>query len=751
MAADSQPTVRRLAPQRKKKAAVPAADANSSNQNHLPINISDGNDEDMICTDYDGDEHSINNEDNEGIAMKNVADWTTTLEQQQDTNKKKQETVSIDNSSSAATKEEGEKEYHGEIESISSSTPDNNKVDTNSTTNDEHTDTYEEEQELFKIPTENTISLNPPPPTKPLVLVSLQELCGCLPETHEEKLLLVSDLMDSLLGSTKDDEEVDKEEETNQKKKSSVLGDGLSLDFDERITELFDSNVASHVDSSYPIAISCLENDKDTTEEGKKVTPYAIIPYPEFLSDEITNPTTLNTTTSVRSTIRLWKLLYTLPITTDDEHPRISNLLSKIFSHLRNTSRSLLWKADMYTNLCHLSKSEYKHQIKQQQLQEYNIWKTSGRSERLEKLYEVRDTFVLQVDVAKRRYGLLVEEREGRVERELRRRGLFGEVKDAVETVQGSTSLIDGGEYEQDNDYDDDGWGGTICEDDILGEETNISRKFIDATVQEDEEFENDEWAPVETGINPLGMDIALDGPAVPTNASSESQDKKIKQANKNKVANKLEPISHDDNIKRKSDRKQRKQDKTSRSEYLKREQESIRETLKSNDERIAEATLLKLEEKLQTVDNLLESLQEEEWEAEEEEEGHSSFAVEDEKDQGVGNNESMEGSLLDRILAMILGGLPKEKDSEGNNIKTEKEHYIYIGEEHKSIVKEWIDVFGRLPQTFPSSEPPEPQHEVWPDDTFGDEVIPSETMFLENKGSNDIKLIGNENGNWDD
>jgi len=730
-------------------------DTNLSNQNHLPINISDGDDEDnmILCTDYD-DDHS-NKEDNEGVAMKNVADWTTLEQQQQDTNnKKKQETVSIDNSSAAA--EEGEKEYHGEIESITSSTPDNNKLDTEPTSvNGDNTDTYEEEQELFKIQTENTISLNPQPPTKPLVLVSLEELCGCLPETQEEKLLLVSDLMDSLLGSTKDDDEDDRDKEDTPKKEksksTSELGDGLSLDFDERITELFDSNVASHVDSSYPIAISCLRDDKEEVTK-KVVTPYAIIPYPEFLSDEITNPTTLNTTTSVRSTIRLWKLLYTLPITTTDEqHPRISSLLSKIFSHLRNTSRSLLWKADMYTNLCHLSKSEYKTQIKRQQLQEYNIWKTSGRSERLEKLYEVRDTFVLQVDVAKKRYALLVEEREGRVDRELRRRGLFGEIKDTVENVQGTSSLLvdevkrDG--YEEDI-YDDDGWGGTICEDDILGEETNISRKFIDATVQEDEEFENDEWAPVETGINPLGMDIAVDGPAPSADESAKSQDKKIKQANKNKGTNKLEPISHDDNIKRKSDRKQRKQDKTSRSDFLKREQESIRETLKSNDERIAEATLLKLEEKLQTVDSLLESLQEEEWEAEEEEEGHSSFAFEDEKDQGVG---PMEGSLLDRILAMILGGLPREKDSEGNDIKTEKEHYVYIGEEHKTIVKEWIEVFGRLPQTFPSSEPPEPQHEVWPEDTFGDEVIPSENMFLENKGSNDIKLIGNEHGNWDD
>ena len=35
---------------------------------------------------------------------------------------------------------------------------------------------------------------------------------------------------------------------------------------------------------------------------------------------------------------------------------------------------------------------------------------------------------------------------------------------------------------------------------------------------------------------------------------------------------------------------------------------------LTTNDERLAEATLLKLEERLKNIDDLLESLQEEEW-----------------------------------------------------------------------------------------------------------------------------------------
>ena len=128
-------------------------------------------------------------------------------------------------------------------------------------------------------------------------------------------------------------------------------------------------------------------------------------------------------------------------------------------------------------------------------------------------------------------------------------------------------------------------------------------------------------------------------------------------------------------------------------SEWLLKEQESIRDMLKTNDERIAEATLLKLEERLKTVDDLLESLQEEEWADEEDDEegGHgNSFAFgseEDGKEQagfGPTRPNPFEATLLDQILAMILGGLPKEKDASGKDVKTSEEHYRYIRDEHK-------------------------------------------------------------------
>ena len=802
---------RRLAPQRKRKTTFKQSPPQSLSSNittstndddinnqkvqnniippasNLPINISgcseeeEGyNDDHKIGVDL-FNEHTITNEEESGNGIaKNIADWTTL------DNAKKECTVEIIDDTNVNTVEEPEKEYHGELESTcSNSPPDNNLLDTDGLNGQGQSNDNEDEEhdddDIFHIITEEQISLYPPPPSRPLVLVNLVELCGCPPEDEDEKLVLVSQLMEALLGNKEEEgggggEEQDDIDENKEEgdviikeekkdgtnKGNGILGDGLSLDFDERMVELFESGVASHVDSSYPIAISCLDEEEITTT-NQTVTPYAVVQYPEFLSDHHQQQ---QSSTATRSTMRLWKLLYTVP--TQDE--QINPLLSKIFTHLRNTSRSLLWKADMHYELSILSKKEYMLQIQRTQLKEYNAWKETDRRERLDKLYEVRETFLVRVGVAKKKYDALVEEREGRVDRELHRRGLFGELKTALhkenDTLLPRAGSSMGGEEYDISGYDDedDGWGGTICEDDILGEETSIGRRQFDATVQEDEEEveeENDEWAPLDTGANPLGMNIALDGVKV---ANDKDNDANIKpKSERRKVTNKLEPISHDDNIKRKSDRMQKKQDQLGptssteqRSEYLKREQESICEMLKTNDERIAEATLLKLEERLQKVDDLLESLQEEEWADEEDDEGGkvgtNVYEVEDEKEA--------EGPiLLDQILSMILGVLPKEKNASGIDIKTDEEHYKYLKEEHNSIVKEWKEVFGRLPP-FPSADiEPKPveSEKVDGDTSFGDVFVPPDANFIVSQaekpvvGNTSLTLIGNDDSNWDD
>ena len=836
----SPPVMRRLAPQRKKATAVVVATSSPSanelkKNNNLPINISSADDDDdedadiMLFDDnqlFDGANDGI--EGDNGIATaRHIADWTNQALSAQATAR---DVISVDESS---VHEEDEKEYHGEIDSVASN---------NSQLQNDDEDKDEDKEEIFHIKTENEISLNPPPQSTPYVLVNLQELCGYTPDSDEEKLILVDQMMEALLGNKdheddarddgcgrkaeEDNGEENEEDKGNNGASTVVLGDGLSLDFDERMSELFDSGAAFHVDSTFPIAMSCLgcesektskHNDDDddkkitTAESGgsattkkKEVSPYAVIPYPEFLSSTSTSisSTTLQQPTAIttRSTVRLWKLLYTTPtcITT---HPQIHPLLTKLFTHLRNTSRSLLWKADMHTELCHLSKSEYTNNLHRTQANEYKVWKESVRKERLDKLYDVRDTFMVRVDVAKKRYGMLVEEREGRVEKELGRRGLLGDEIRSSGVQQHASSEVEQREEDRydnndlnnnDDAEEDDGWGGTICEDDILGEETSIGRRQFEATIQEDYDEDNEEgngrdeeWAPLETNVNPLGMNIAVDGiTANDITTNTEPERDEPKSVTKPISNNKLEPISHDDNNKRKSDRMQKKRDRMTpssssspsssttmqqSSEWLLKEQESIRDMLKTNDERIAEATLLKLEERLKTVDDLLESLQEEEWADEEEDEegGHgNSFAFgseEDGKEQagfGPTRPNPFEATLLDQILAMILGGLPKEKDASGKDVKTSEEHYRYIRDEHKSIVKEWLEVFGRMPP-FPTPEPESQKTAPFDDELpFGDSFIPSETRFGSSTVTTDIsggavkkdlQLIPNDDNNWDD
>jgi len=318
------------------------------------------------------------------------------------------------------------------------------------------------------------------------------------------------------------------------------------------------------------------------------------------------------------------------------------------------------------------------------------------------------------------------------VDKELRRRGLH-ELRNSSELRKGETLVVNNSSQkdnvdrnecaEEDGYDDDDGWGGaTVREEDIFGQQNDV------AVVEEkEEEDENDEWSAVETTTNPLGMNIVLDGTKSSTDKCHDTLNKSEEQPKENAriiMSNKLEPISHHDNLKRKSERLQKKQELITAAsstnpttaakqqqqpteQDLKNQQESIRETLKTNEERIAEATYLKLQERLQSVDDLLESLQEEEWAEEEDDEpwdgggdgGVAKNNGNDQDDDGV----AQDATLLDQILAMILGGLPKESASSG------EEHYKYLKGEHKSIVKEWKETFGRLPP-FPSSTEEQPE-----------------------------------------
>lgn len=107
------------------------------------------------------------------------------------------------------------------------------------------------------------------------------------------------------------------------------------------------------------------------------------------------------------------------------------------------------------------------------------------------------------------------------------------------------------------------------------------------------------------------------------------------------------------------------------------REEQQIRDRVTSPSWKLSASLVQSLEARVEQVDSMLESLQEEEWEAEEEGEDQPKESTA-EPERGL--------SLLDQVLAMILGSLGRSPD------------FAWLQSEHQEIVEEWTSHFGRLP-----------------------------------------------------
>ncbi len=139
------------------------------------------------------------------------------------------------------------------------------------------------------------------------------------------------------------------------------------------------------------------------------------------------------------------------------------------------------------------------------------------------------------------------------------------------------------------------------------------------------------------------------------------------------------------------------------REEARRREAEK-EEASKTQDERLCEALLGDLERRLAKVDELLENLQEEEWEEEEEDYGDLERIVNStiEGEGSSGSEEQVGGmGLLDKILAMVLGSLPIEPG------RSKEDWFKEVRRLHVELKHEWKSEFHRFPsiQTNGSSQ----------------------------------------------
>ena len=303
--------------------------------------------------------------------------------------------------------------------------------------------------------------------------------------------------------------------------------------------------------------------------------------------------------------------------------------------------------------------------------------------------------------MAKARYEKHVEDRERRVDIEMtRRRGdLWVESKKAAELEAQNDAIDDPFEIDQES-YDDDGWGGAIKEVDIIGEPENfVTTEYCPD--DDDEGSDREEWSPVKMSsdnIDPLGMNIVVNDTVKTEECEQDNEEVSDKRLLTSAEMSKLEPITSNDNMQRKTNRLEKAAQQSSSRNAMTEEEAAVRARLKTTDELMAEAMLRNLQDRLDGVDNLLESIQEEEWADEEGANEPDDQSLKDE--MGRPNPDPPGMTLLDRILAMILGALSQAY----TGATSKEEHFKFVKKEHDSIAAEWKRTFGRLPPTITSS-----------------------------------------------
>lgn len=509
-----------------------------------------------------------------------------------------------------------------------------------------------------------------PPPTMPLLAVQLDKLCGYIPSDEHESKQLAEELCGALLGLQVDNLDVDGDREDNgesveRHEKQSGYGDGLSLDFTARAVELLEAGVAHHMDTAQQKLIFGEEND-----DAHKYN-YAFVPYPEFIKVNSNNAD--GDMPSIMATAKIWKRIL---------HPHDIAVVDKLLKLLSKCSRDLIWKHAMAMEIRRIAKEEKHWQEEKKRRREIRIWRRETRPGELAKLYEVRETFELKLSMLRTKHESYVKEREERVQKELLRRKEKGIGNGGISGLDWDSKIT----FAFDDDVED-----IIAK--MLVEKKAIeddNKDLIDDAYFEltDNEFDNvhddgydcDQDDGSESDENDFCNDT---NKKAQRNDSFERKNRRIKATTK-RVRRKLDAEKE----------RARVEEVRSKVKAAHDEEEHVRQMCICTDEKVAMAMVTNLEKRLEKIDNLLDSLQMDAWK--DEEEGLLDSDSLDEYDEAHEINESTssdEMTLLDSILAMILGSMYPSR------FMNSQQHYTYIKDEHKSIVKEWKLTFGRIPK----------------------------------------------------
>jgi hypothetical protein len=419
--------------------------------------------------------------------------------------------------------------------------------------------------------------------------------------------------------------------------------------------------------------------------------------------------------------------------------------IEKLTQHLLSTSRSLSWKHAMACELRQCLKQELWEK-------QHHEWISTERKVKLENLYAVRETLVYQTELAKLHFHQLCQQRESCVSQELSFQIHQSQNQQGQGTARGGSEiLLDNSsifetmdvvdlaqefqlfgmfprnqleplqlqDKDNDDDDDDDDYLGSLSMsggfDDSDDNASNVSSSLNSSNGSCHDshslEYDADEDcceidATVDENAFPVvaGIDSCNVGNVTAVRSPVQLGDSVVDQSAQIENSPQLEPVLSLPFQRRKERRQKVKQQR--QEERLKMEREIKREALKAAQEELrikhttkemilAQTKLQAFQKKVLDVDELLESLQDEVWAAEEEEqekEGPTTENAAKETSSVEGRNQISKLSLLDQVLAMVLGALPVDP---GQSTQT---HYQLIKQEHQAIVSGWKAYFGRLP-----------------------------------------------------
>lgn len=479
-------------------------------------------------------------------------------------------------------------------------------------------------------------------------------------------------------------------------------------DFDMQVVELFETGVAKYVEGLQEKTISepsssdeALKDDTTkATNDTNDETPHEVlhIPYPATLQSPVTGEPV--------STAQMVRQLQTdapsITLAKDTDY----DFVERLWDSLRRCGRPLFWKRDMSQELSKLIREE-------QARLEYEEWTQSKRQSKLDHLYSVRETLVHQVELAKEKVELLEEERDLLVREEMGpfQRKLPSETKDNADSLDafGTSDLAFPDDFQ---------WLG-LRDAPMEDEDGGFDEDSYTPPLLSDDEDEVDEDRPIPSIEIPDTTKAEIDIiPIPPTDFEKESGEdppalqEDLSQTNDLEKGEEEDPKTNEhEPSEEEAEEQRREQEQASlekaRLAELKQLEEAFRAKFTTKDLIVAQTMHNALDDKMNKIEELLESLQDEVWEAEE--------ALEEEQENSAKKNPTKQQipavsfSLLDQILAMILGALPV---TEG---MSKEDHYQYIKAEHKSIVNGWKAHFGRLPPPsgVPMVEAPEKTAQV--------------------------------------